>query len=409
MSIPGQTTGVSVFTENLLKDLEISRNHLSLAYLFGTVFSGLLVTRAGKYYDRYGARIMGFIAGAILGIMLLFLTRIDILAKYISDHVTYISIEISTFLLMVIGFWGIRFFGQGLMTMVSRNMVMKWFETRRGLANGIMGIFISFGFSSAPKIFNEMIKEFEWKGAWLLLGIILGVGFVSFVILFYRDNPFDCNCQPDGKMRRISRKKRPPSLPPVDYTLYEAKQTRAFWIFTLAMALNALYISGLTFHVVSVFGSVGFTSREAISIFIPTSLIAIVVQFVGGWISDFVKLKYMLMLYMAAMIITATGLFFLHAGQFPYWLVITGNGIIWGMYVLLSAVTWPRFFGLRNLGAISGYSMSWMVIGSALGPYLFSISYESTGSYNPIAAGTLLVAIVLFFLAGKTDNPAIKA
>ena len=40
MSIPGQTMGVSVFTENLLRDLAINRNNLSLAYLVGTTVIG---------------------------------------------------------------------------------------------------------------------------------------------------------------------------------------------------------------------------------------------------------------------------------------------------------------------------------------------------------------------------------
>ena len=34
--------GVSVFTESLLSDLQINRNHLSLAYLVGTLGSGLI-------------------------------------------------------------------------------------------------------------------------------------------------------------------------------------------------------------------------------------------------------------------------------------------------------------------------------------------------------------------------------
>jgi len=408
MSIPGQTTGVSVFIENLLRDLEISRNNLSLAYLFGTVFSGLMITKAGKYYDQYGARLMAFIAAGILGIMLLFLTRVDKIAAWLSYQLASMSVELFTFLLMIIGFWGIRFFGQGLLTMVSRNMVMKWFDKRRGLANGIMGLFIAFGFSYAPRLYNDMIEQLEWKGAWFLLAVILGLGFVIFVFIFYRDNPQDCKCQPDGKMKKKKVRQRPPSLPPVDYTLKEARQTRAFWIFTLAMALNALYISGITFHVVSVFGSVGYSSREAINIFLPASIIAIIVQFLGGWLSDYIKLKYMLLLYMVAMITTAIGLYFLHAGSIPYWMIIVGNGIIWGMYVLLSAVTWPRFYGLKNLGAISGHSMSWMVIGSAFGPYLFSLSYESTGSYNSIAIGTFVAGFILFFMAFKANNPAVK-
>ena len=87
MSIPGQTMGVSVFTENLLDDLEINRNNLSLAYLIGTVGSGLLITRAGKLYDRYGARLMAFIAAGMLGLMLLYLTRVDSLVSFFLDHI----------------------------------------------------------------------------------------------------------------------------------------------------------------------------------------------------------------------------------------------------------------------------------------------------------------------------------
>ena len=134
MSIPGQTMGVSVFTENLIKDLEINRNNLSLAYLFGTLVSGLMITRAGKLYDRYGARVMTFVAGGMLGLMLLYLTRVDTFVNYLYKW-NSISPVVTTFLLLILGFWGIRFFGQGLLTMVSRNMVMKWFNRRRGLAN----------------------------------------------------------------------------------------------------------------------------------------------------------------------------------------------------------------------------------------------------------------------------------
>ncbi|KKK98707.1 hypothetical protein LCGC14_2640080, partial [marine sediment metagenome] len=67
MSLPGQTIGVSIFTESLLRDLEINRDNLSLAYLIGTVASGLLITRAGKFYDKYGARVLALIAAGMLG------------------------------------------------------------------------------------------------------------------------------------------------------------------------------------------------------------------------------------------------------------------------------------------------------------------------------------------------------
>ncbi len=404
MSIPGQTMGVSVFTENLIRDLSINRSSLSLAYLFGTVFSGLLIAWAGKLYDRHGARIMAFIAGFFLGLTLLYLTRIDRLAVLLES---WIPAGFSTFILLTLGFWGIRFFGQGMLTLVSRNMMMKWFDKRRGFVNGIVGVFVSFGFSYAPKQLSQFIDRFEWQGTWTILSVVLGIGFVLFVLIFFRDNPADCNCKPDGNRPIRINAKRPPSLPPVDYTLVQARRTYAFWIITLTMSLNALYISGLTFHVVSVFDSVGMDKDLAIGIFLPASVIAIACQFIGGWISDYIRLKYLVILYVMSLLFTSWSLFFLDAGNYSYKLMIFGNGLSWGMYVLLVAVTWPRFFGLKYLGSISGYAMSWMVIGSALGPYLFSLSYVYTSSYQIIAMGCFILALVLFILSFRVKNPSL--
>jgi len=406
MSIPGQTMGVSVFTENLLDDLDINRNNLSLAYLVGTVGSGLLITRAGKLYDRYGARLMAFIAAGMLGLMLLYLTRVDSLVSFFLDHINLVNTALTTFILMSFGFWGIRFFGQGLLTMVSRNMVMKWFDKKRGLANGIMGVFVAFGFSLAPKILNQFIEDLEWKGAWLLLAVVIGIGFVIFVFLIYRDNPGDAGLVADGQRIANQKTKRPPSLPPRDYSLVEAKKTRAFWLFTLAQMISALYMSGLTFHVVSVFDSVGMDKEVAISIFVPASIIAIIIQFIASWISDYIRLKYLLSIFLMGMICTAGALIFLGDSKLFYWLLIVGNGVIWGLYIVLSAVTWPRFFGLKNLGAISGFSMSWQVIGSALGPYLFSVAFSLNGTYSMVALFSLAVSIILFILSFRANNPS---
>ena len=406
MSTPGQTMGVSVFTENLLKDLEVNRNSLSLAYLVGTMGSGLLITRAGKLYDRYGARVMAFISGIILGGMLLYLTRVDALARTL-DRWNWVSPVASTFILLSFGFWGIRFFGQGLLTMVSRNMVMKWFNRRRGLANAFLGIFSALGFSLAPKVLDHFIQLLEWRGAWVMMAIVIGTVFAIFVLLFYRDNPADCGCVADGKLPPVSRRKRPRSLPDHDFTLSEARKTLAFWAFTLGLAISALYISGLTFHIVSVFETAGLDRERALGIFIPVSVIAIIVQFICGYASDFIRLKYLLVLFLAGMLTTAAGLTILGDRDVAYWLVIIGNGFVWGLYTVLIGVTWPRFYGLKHLGAISGFSLSWAVIGSALGPYLFSLSLNYGRSYDAIGWACAIVSALLLTLAFKANNPGV--
>ena len=56
MSMPGQTIGVGPFTEKLLGVLPLTRTQLTLAYLIGTVTSGLILPFMGRLYDKIGVR-----------------------------------------------------------------------------------------------------------------------------------------------------------------------------------------------------------------------------------------------------------------------------------------------------------------------------------------------------------------
>ena len=403
MSIPGQTMGVSVFTDFLIDALKIERTSLSLAYLFGTLISGLLITRAGKYYDKHGARIMAMVAGFMLGLIVIGLTRIDFMVNRITGYFNTEHRETVVFILLIIGFFGIRFFGQGVLTMVSRNMVMKWFDKRRGFANAIMGVAVSFGFSYAPRLFNNMIEHSGWRNTWLQIGLVVGVGFVIFSLLFFRDNAIDCGLQPDGNYRKKVNDAKKKSHTKA-FTLKEARQKYSFWVFNLAIALNAMYVTAMTFHVVSIFGEAGFDRETAISIFLPASFVAVSFNFIGGWISDYIKLKYLLMMNMAGIVLSGIALIQLDSFKMAYFILIAGNGMMSGLFSVLNTVTWPRFFGIKHLGAISGYSMSWTVIASALGPYLFSLSLKYTGIYTSGILFCVFVATLLLFLGLKANN-----
>jgi cyanate permease len=119
-------------------------------------------------------------------------------------------------------------------------------------------------------------------------------------------------------------------------------------------------------------------------------------------------LKSLLLFFAFGMIISTVGLIMLGGIPFAYWMIIIGNGMVWGLYTVLIGVTWPRFYGLKHLGAISGFSLSWTVIGSALGPYMFSLSVDFTGSYDLVAWICLAIAFMLVGLSFKANNPGIQ-
>jgi hypothetical protein len=46
-----------------------------------------------------------------------------------------------------------------------------------------------------------------------------------------------------------------------------------------------------------------------------------------------------------------------------------------GLFSVLNAIAWPRLYGRKYIGTISGKAMSMIVLASALAPFLFSQSF----------------------------------
>jgi MFS family permease len=404
MSVPGQTIGVSAFTDYLIEDYGLTRNQLSMAYMGGTLISGLLVSRAGRLYDIYGARIIAILSAIMIGVVLLYLTKLDFIASSLYQALPVINKTAITIVLCIIGFFTLRFFGQGVLTMTSRNMIMKWFENRRGLANGFLGVFIAFFFSLAPQIFNGGINSIGWRDTWLFTALIVGIGLPLLVLIFFRDNPEQCHCYIDGTKKDLTEKKKGSKRRLKDFTLKEALKTYSFWVFNISLAMHALIITALTFHIASIFEVAGMTQEKAVSIFLPGSIISIVLNFGSSWWSDFTKLKYLLIIHLSGLFITLLSILLLKSSPAGYWLVIIGYGISMGLFSVLSNVTWPRFFGIGHLGSISGYALGWAVVASSIGPYFFSLSHDFTGRYTTSAAICLGIVFILLLLSFKAEN-----
>jgi sugar phosphate permease len=403
MSAPGQTVGVSVFTDYLIEALDLSRSALSLAYFVGTVSSALLLSVAGRVYDRYGARAVGVASAAALSLVLVGLTLTPAVASKTTDVLPGELVAAVSFAVIAVGFFLLRFFGQGILALTSRNMVMEWFEKRRGLVNAILGVSISFGFSVTPRVLEYLIQGHGWQGAWRVLALVLA-GFAVLVFLLYRDTPETHGLLPDGGVEPKKRRVHPETTAVRSFTLPEARRTYTFWVFALTLFLAGLLLTAYTFHIVSIFSDAGMSRERAVTIFIPAAIVAVAVEFAASWASDFVKLKYLGMVQLAGIVLLGIALSVLREGV-PVLLAILGHGVMQGLMGLTSNVTWPRFFGREHLGAVSGFAMALTVAGTAIGPYVFSFSRDLSGSYAAAGAGCALVGFVLFLAATRAEQP----
>jgi OFA family oxalate/formate antiporter-like MFS transporter len=396
-SAPGQTVGVSVFTDHLIDALAISRTELSLTYLLGTVLSALLLAQTGRLYDFFGGRVVATGSALILSLVLFGLTAVPGVAATLGGGVPALVV-------MTLGFFLLRFSGQGMLNLASRNMVMEWLDERRGLANAFMGISISFGFSAAPRLFDALIGGYGWQGAWRILAVGIVI-FAGLAFLFYRDTPEAHGLLPDGPLRGRGRRQHAETSPGRSFTVSEARRTYTFWLFALTLVLTGLVMTAYTFHIVSIFDDAGMSRSRAVGVFLPAAVVAVVVEIGGSYISDFIRLKYLAMVQLGGLMVLTASIAALGMGGAAYPGLIVGMGVMQGMFGIMANVTWPRFFGRGHLGAVAGFAMALNVAGTAVGPYAFSFARDLTGGYAVPAVTSAAIGAVLFVGATRANRP----
>ncbi len=402
MSVPGQTYGVAPFTEPLISALDLSRVALSKAYMFGTMASACILIYAGKLYDRFGARCVAPAACLIMGATLLTLSQIDLRAARLAGLLPGLDSADISFGAILLGFFALRFSAQGVLTLVSLNMVMKWFDRHRGLVTGIMGVFTGPVFSLTPKMLSALVDAVGWREAWVLLALVCGLGFSLISLLFYRDAPEDCGLVPDGKAPSDDRPS--PEKQRVQFTPAEARRTYAFWAFALTIATSGCFMTAVGFHIFSVFESAGRPGATGYDIFLPAAMITLVLRPLVGWLCDVIELKYLLMV--LALSIGGSGLgLSLLALPNAHWIMIVSSGIGGSTFGTLLSVTFPNYYGRKHLGAISGTCMSIMVFASALGPWAFGHAKQATGDYSIAGWLTIVASLVLFVAAFRANSP----
>jgi len=406
-TIPGQTMGFSVFTDILMEELGLSRVALSLAYCIGTVASGLMLPWMGRLLDKWGDRRMTVVATLVTGGVLFYLSVVADVSRFLSHSLSERWQMGCSFVCIGCGFFMIRIAAQGVLSMTCRNVMGKWFDVKRGMALAFSGVFVSFGFSLAPRWLNYLVEQYGYEGAWRIIGILTLVVMGPLGWLVFRDRPEDCGLVMDGVARKTETSTNMDMIIHHDFTLKETLRTFSFWVFNLSFAFYAMFATAFTFHILSIGSEFQFTKEGMLTLFIPMALVSVSTNLSFGWINTRMRLKYLLVLMNLGGFAGVLGLYQLTTswGVAAY---VIGNGIAGGGFVSLSGIIWPRFFGRLWLGSISGINMSTMVIASGMGPLIYGWFEQWGGSYRPILLLSMIVPTLLSVLSFWADNPQRK-
>lgn len=381
---PGQSYTFSVFIEPISRDLGISRTTIAAAYAIATLLAAFLLPRAGKLLDRLGPRATLLLVSILLGLACMFFGAA------------------ANFLWLAIGFGMLRFMGQGATMLSVSNLVAQWFLERRGFAMSLMGLGFAASMAIHPLIGEALISRFDWRTAWVILGLMTWVMMIPPLLLIF-DKPETIGLAIDGGAKPDKAEKAPVIM---GLDLEQAKKETAFYILCAVWFVVGGLVTVLHFFQVSVLTGQGLDSALAARLFSISALTMVLTMPFIGNIYDTVRTRFvvafqMLLISMALFAITqVTG--FISGAVYAVIFGLT-NAFMLTMFGYI----WPRYFGRAHLGSIQGVGQMAGIIGASVAPLPVGYAIDKSGSASSILLVLALVSLAVgVFVIVKLRTPA---
>lgn len=383
MTAPGQTAGLSVFTDPLIANLAVSRTEISVSYLIGTLVGAVVLPFVGRALDRHSIRIVTAIIGIVFASFLVVLS----LASDIFG--------------LTAGFVGVRMAGQGALSLAATTVVARTITHRRGLALGITTAVGSGGISLAPVFLASLIPGLGIERVWRLEALVVLCVVVPIALLLPRNERV-----PGAITAAAATTAAAPSAYAEDsWTLAEARRTGMFWVICAGLAATGLLSTALAFHQISILGAQGLSPLEAAANFLPQTLTGIAATLAAGALSDRIPPKYFVTFSMATMAAALLLIPTITPGWTAlfYGLVLGAAG---GSIRGIEAAAFARYFGTQHIGSIRGVATAINLASTAAGPLVLSVGRDLSGGYSVpvIGLAALPVAVGILALLARTPT-----
>ena len=378
-SFPGQSFSVSLFMDFFIEDFGLDRTAISSLYGAGTFAASLVLTWVGRQIDIWGNRRVGVAVGAIFGLVLL-------LCSLINGPI-----------MLFFAFAGMRGLGQGSLPLVSSTAVSNWFRYRRGRMMSLLALSFALFQGIYVNVIRVLLETMDWRQAFIVLGAAVALLAVPAFAFLMRNRPEHYGLTPDKAAQAEGGKEAADADAEDNWTLAEALRTPILWVFIVARMLPSAWGTGLILHQVSIFADLNYSVQAATETFALISIFTAGAALLAGYLIDRIKPSYVAALQMLALLAASL----LAMTMRETWLLIMyalAFGLGMGIGYVFDGAVWPNLFGRQFQGEIRGFVYTASVIGSAIGPAIFGISYDYAGGYDLalwMGAGLCLVVLLL--------------
>ncbi len=385
----------SLFVQPLQESMAWTRGQIMAGYTVFFVTMGLVSPMVGRIVDLQGARRIMPLGGLVMGLGFAVLSVMHALWMLYFGYV-----------LVGIG-------AAGFGSVPCSAVVSNWFKKKRGTAIGLMSSGIGAGGVIIPPVVGHLLGTIGWNGAYFALALMVWLIIIPISLVAIRTRPAELGLYPDNVIEIPGDSAGGRRSPQDGIPLSMAVATSAFWLIAVSFVLSAFGRMGSLQSQGPNLIDLGFSAATAA---LALSIIGFgsgIGKFIFGWLCDRTSQK----------LAGAVGILLQTAGILVI-LSVTANSsmpAIWVYSLLLGlgAGSWLPIlsmltsdsFGLKYYGSIFGVISLMLNIGTASGPLVAGIMFDSVGTYRSAFLLCLILSIAavpMILLVKRPDRSLAK-
>ena len=354
----------------------MNNEEFGVLYSIATLLSAFTIPIFGSYIDRYKVRYVSTVNAIFLFLFILLIS--------FTNH----------WIVLLIGIYGLRLCGQGMMTLIASTAISRFFDAERGKALSLSGLGLSLGEAIMPVVVVSLIGGFDWNIAWRLLGLSILVGFIplSYIAIRKKDAFQLPEIIEKKKEQSGDQKKRK-----------EVLREKRFYLILFPLIFPAFVLTGLFIHQNLLANNQGWTMEWMATCFVGFGIIKIFTYFLAGPLVDRFTAKRIVPFFLFPL---ALGLLVLILSTHPYaaLLYLLLAGITNAMSAVIGSAVWAELYGVQNLGAIKSIISTFFVAATSVGAILFGWLLNNSESMQY----ALIASILLMLLASIGASRVLK-
>ncbi|MBI2850718.1 MAG: MFS transporter [Chloroflexi bacterium] len=368
--IHGIVNTFGVFFNPLQDYFQASRAAISAASSLSFFVMGFMAILMGILADRFGPRIVLSIGTVIFGAGYLLMSQVSTLWQ----------------VYLVFAIIGIGFSPSDV---VPLSLVVRWFFKKRGMMSGITKVGTGVGMTVMPVIATVLIDRYEWRTAFLILGILVLVTVIPLAQLLRRD-PREIGLLPDGEKRQDLNGQ---IAAETGLSLRQAIRTRQLWLVCGLYAALLFAAQSVLTHIVPYAVDLGISKPLAASIVATIGGSSIAGRLIMGFSSDKIGRQRGILI---CFILLVTALSWLQFAK-ELWMLYLFAAIYGfnhgGFFAQISPlIAW--LFGTRSQGSLLGIVIFSGTLFGAISPIITGRLFDVSGTYRWAFLILLLAAII---------------